>query len=93
MVTMSTGASALSEYKAGFYAHLLNLGYSGSAATKHRALLGEFAGWAESRGIPVEDLAAIDAGAFFDGRNAGAYKSLRTPRSLEPVLATSVLLM
>lgn len=85
MVTMSTGASALSEYKAGFYAHLLNLGYSGSAATKHRALLGEFAGWAESRGIPVEDLAAIDAGAFFDGRNAGAYKSLRTPRSLEPL--------
>ena len=85
MVTMSTSASALSDYKAGFYAHLRNLGYSSSAATKHRALLGEFAGWAGVRGIPVEDLATADAEVFFDDRSAGAHKSLRTPRSLVPL--------
>ena len=85
MVTMFTSVSVLTDYKAGFYAHLLNLGYSSSAAAKHRALLGEFAGWAGVRGIPVEDLATADAEAFFDDRRVGAHKNLRTPRSLVPL--------
>ena len=86
MVTTTTGASVLTVYKAGFCAHLLGLGYSRSAATKHRALFGEFAGWAAGRGLRVEDLATVDAGVFFDTRLGGAHKSLRSARSLVPLL-------
>ena len=87
MLTMSTSTSVLSDCKAGYYAHLLRLGYSSSAAVKHRALLGEFACWAEGRGIPLEDLATADAEVFFAQRRVGAKRSLRTPRSLVPLFA------
>jgi integrase/recombinase XerD len=87
MLRMSTSASVFFDCKAGFYDHLLRLGYSRSAATKHRALFGEFIGWAEGQGIAVADLATAKANVFFDGRRGGAHKSLRSPLSLRPLFA------
>lgn len=87
MSTTSTIAAAYLDHKAGFYERLIQLGYSASAAKKHRQLLVEAAAWAGRRRILLEDLPGTDTETFFRDRRARGKGNLRTPHSLGPLLA------
>jgi hypothetical protein len=88
---MSTTGShrngALAEHELGFGAHLVGLGYSNSAANKHIHLLRHLSVWLEQEGIPLEELTAAKTEAFFYRRRVQGKANLRTPRSLDPMLA------
>jgi integrase/recombinase XerD len=85
--TRSDGNGPLAEHEVGFGAHLVGLGYSTSAAKKHIHLLRHLSVWLEHERIPLEDLTAARTEAFFFGRRARGKANLRTPRSLDPLLA------
>ena len=78
---------SLAEHELGFAAHLVGLGYSSSAAKKHIQLLRHLSAWLERQSIPLEDLTAARTEVFFHGRRARGKANLRTPRSLDPLLA------
>jgi len=87
MSTSPTSTEGLLEHKAGYYARLIELGYSTSAAKKQRQLLVEFATWTQRRRIPLADLAGAETEAFFLRRRAQGRANLRTPLSLDPLFA------
>jgi site-specific recombinase XerD len=87
MSTTSNRTGGLLEHKAGYYARLIELGYSISAAKKQRQLLVDFACWTQRRRIPLADLAGADTEAFFRRRRAQGKANLRTPLSLDPLFA------
>jgi integrase/recombinase XerD len=86
-ITHNHREGALAEYELGFGAHLVGLGYSSSAAKKHIHLLRHLSVWLEREAIPLEELTAAKTEAFFHGRRAQGKANLRTPRSLDPMLA------
>jgi hypothetical protein len=82
---MSTIATTFLEHKPAFYARLIEVGYSASAAKKQCCLLVELAVWAEHHKIFLEDLPVADTDAFFGCRRARGKPNRRTPRSLDPL--------
>ncbi len=76
----------LAEHASGYYAHLLGLGYSPSAAKKHRQLVAHLGRWLDREGIPVAELTAVATEGFFAARRAHGTPNLRSPRSLHPLL-------
>lgn len=77
----------LAEYGSGFRGYLFDLGYSASAARKHLRLLGDLSRWLEREGICAGELAEASTEGFFRRRCARGRANLRTPRSLDPLLA------
>jgi integrase/recombinase XerD len=73
-------------YAEGYYAYLLGLGYSPSAAKKHRQLVTHLSEWLEREGVALHELTAPVTERFFRARRARGTPNLRTPRSLEPLL-------
>jgi hypothetical protein len=71
----------------GFRGYLFDLGYSASAANKHLQLLVDLSRWLEREGISTGELAAASTEGFFRRRHAQGRTNLRTPRSLDPLLA------
>jgi integrase/recombinase XerD len=89
MSTRRTGSpsGALAEHGPGFRGYLFELGYSASAAKKHLRLLVDLSRWLEREGISADELAAASTEGFFRRRRARGRANLRTPRSLDPLLA------
>lgn len=87
---MSTSTQApkgeLVQHVVGYHAHLLELGYSRSAAKKHRQLVTHLSTWLGREGIALQELTAPDAEGFFRVRRRRGTPNLRTPRSIEPLL-------
>jgi integrase len=83
----SSPSGSLAEYGLGFRGYLVELGYSVSAAKKHLLLLMELSRWLEREGISTGELATAGIEGFFRRRRAQGRVNLRTPRSLEPLLA------
>lgn len=77
----------LAEHVSGYHTHLLGLGYSRSAAKKHRQLVVHLGEWLERHDVAVHDLTAAATEGFFRARRAHGTPNLRTPRSLDPLLA------
>jgi integrase/recombinase XerD len=75
----------LAEHAAGYYTYLLGLGYSRSAAKKHRQLVVHLSEWLELHDVAVHDLTAAGTEEFFGARRAHGTPNLRTPRSLDPL--------
>jgi hypothetical protein len=84
--TSGPGGS-LAEHGPGFRGYLFELGYSASAADKHLQLLADLSRWLEREGICADELAAASTEGFFRRRRAQGRANLRTPRSLDPLLA------
>jgi integrase/recombinase XerD len=89
MSTRRTGSpsGSLAEHGPGFRGYLFELGYSASAAKKHLQLLVDLSRWLEREGIFADELAAVSTEGFFRRRRAQGRANLRTPRSLDPLLA------
>ncbi|MGH3888538.1 MAG: site-specific integrase [Pseudonocardiaceae bacterium] len=83
----SSPSGSLAEHGPGFRGYLFELGYSVSAAKKHLQLLGDLSRWLEGEGISIPVLAAASTEEFFRRRRAQGRANLRTPRSLDPLLA------
>jgi integrase/recombinase XerD len=83
----SSPSGSLVEYGPGFRDYLFELGYSVSAANKHLLLLADLSRWLERESISVDVLAAASTEGFFRRRRAQGRANLRTPRSLDPLLA------
>lgn len=79
--------TGLAEHVPGYHAYLLGLGYSRSAAKKHRQLVFHLSKWLERHDVAVDDLTADATEGFFCARRAHGTPNLRTPRSLGPLLA------
>jgi integrase len=84
--TSGPGGS-LVEHEPGFRGYLFELGYSASAAKKHLLLLADLSRWLAREGICAGELAVASAEGFFRRRRAQGRANLRTPRSLDPLLA------
>ncbi|MGH9098462.1 MAG: tyrosine-type recombinase/integrase [Acidimicrobiales bacterium] len=69
-----------------YHAHLLELGYSLSAAKKHRQLVTHLSGWLEREGIVLQELTAPATEGFFRARRRHGTPNLRTTRSIDPLL-------
>lgn len=78
--------AGLAEHVPGYHAYLLGLGYSRSAAKKHRQLVVHLSQWLELHDVAVCDLTATATEGFFGARRAHGTPNLRTPRSLDPLL-------
>ncbi|MDA8311894.1 MAG: tyrosine-type recombinase/integrase [Actinomycetota bacterium] len=87
MPKVEEGPTGLAEHVRGYHAHLLGLGYSRSAAKKHRQLVVHLSEWMERYDVAVQDLTAAATEGFFRARRAHGTPNLRTPRSLDPLLA------
>jgi integrase/recombinase XerD len=74
-------------HEPGFRGYLFELGYSASAAKKHLLLLADLSRWVAREGIHVGELAVASTEGFFRRRRAQGRANLRTPRSLDPLLA------
>jgi integrase len=83
----SSPSGALAEDGPGFRGYLVELGYSVSAAKKHLRLLADLSRWLEREGISIGELAVVSTERFFRRRRAQGRANLRTPRSLDPLLA------
>lgn len=83
----SSPSGSLIEHGRGFRGYLLELGYSASAANKHLQLLADLSHWLEREDICTDELAAASIERFFRRRRAQGRANLRTPRSLDPLLA------
>jgi hypothetical protein len=83
----STPSGSLAEHGRGFRDYLFELGYSAWAANKHLQLLADLSRWLEREGICADELAAASTEGFFRRRRAQGRANLRTPRSLDPLLA------
>ena len=81
------GPPGLAEHARGYHAHLLGLGYSRSAAKKHCQLVVHLSEWLERHDVAVHELTAAATEGFFRARRAHGTPNLRTPRSLDPLLA------
>jgi integrase/recombinase XerD len=79
--------TVLAEHVRGYHAYLLDLGYSRSAAKKHRQLVVHLSKWLDLHDVAVHDLTAAATEGFFHGRRARGTPNLRTPRSLDPLFA------
>ena len=79
-------AGELAEHVPGYHAHLLDLGYSPSAANKHRQLVTHLSGWLEHEGVATRELSTSTTEEFFYARRARGVANLRTSRSLAPLL-------
>jgi len=79
------GAGELAEHVSGYYTHLLELGYSRSAANKHRQLVTHLSRWLEHEGVATCQLSASVTEGFFRARQAQGFANLRTSRSLAPL--------
>lgn len=77
----------LAGHERGFRGYLSGLGYSASAVKKHLRLLADLSRWLEREGICAGELAAASTEGFFCRRRALGRANLRTPRSLDPLLA------
>ncbi len=84
-------AGELGEHVSGYHAHLLELGYSRSAANKHRQLVTHLGKWLEREGITTSELSASMTEGFFRARRARGVANLRTSRSLAPLIGYLVL--
>lgn len=80
-------STRLAEHVSGYHAYLLGMGYSRSAAKKHRQLVVHLSDWLERYDVAVHDLTAAATEGFFRARRAHGTPNLRTPRSLVPLLA------
>lgn len=78
-------AGELAEHVSGYHAHLLELGYSRSAANKHRQLVTHLSRWLEHEGVATRELSASATEGFFRARQAQGFANLRTSRSLAPL--------
>ena len=78
-------AGDLAEHVSGYHAHLLELGYSRSAANKHRQLVTHLSRWLEHEGVATRELSASATEGFFRARRARGVANLRTSRSLAPL--------
>ncbi|MGH3721379.1 MAG: hypothetical protein ACRDRI_21520 [Pseudonocardiaceae bacterium] len=58
-----------------------------SAVKKHLRLLADLSRWLEREGVCIDELAAVSTEGFFRRRRAQGRANLRTPRSLDPLLA------
>ena len=79
-------AGELAEHVSGYRAYLLKLGYSRSAANKHRQLVTHLGSWLEREGITTSELSASVTEGFFRARRARGVANLRTSRSLSPLI-------
>jgi hypothetical protein len=70
-----------------FRDYLFELGYSISVIRKHLRLLVDLSHWLERKDICTGELAAARIKGFFRRRRARGRANLRTPRSLDPLLA------
>ncbi|HUZ42089.1 MAG TPA: tyrosine-type recombinase/integrase [Acidimicrobiales bacterium] len=84
-------AGELAEHVSGYHAHLLKLGYSRSAANKHRQLVTHLGRWLEREGITTSELSVSVTEGFFRARRARGVANLRTSRSLSPLIDYLVL--
>lgn len=75
------------EYVPGFRCYLSELGYSASAAKKHFYLMVHLSRWLEVEGISFNEMTPLRTEEFFRIRSIEGRSKLRTPRSLEPLLA------
>ncbi len=78
-------AGELAEHVSGYHAHLLEFGYSRSAANKHRQLVTHLSRWLEHEGVATRELSAAASEEFFGARRAQGFANLRTSRSLAPL--------
>lgn len=78
-------AGELAEHVSGYHAHLLTLGYSRSAANKHRQLVTHLSRWLEHEGVATRALSVSVIEGFFRARRARGVANLRTSRSLAPL--------
>lgn len=78
-------AGDLFEHVSGYHAYLLELGYSRSAASKHRQLVTHLSKWLEHEGVATRELSASATEGFFRTRRARGVANLRTSRSLAPL--------
>lgn len=83
----SSPSGSLAEHGPGFRGYLVGLGYSASAVRKHLRLLADLSCWLEREGVCAGELAVVSTKGFFRRRRARGGANLRTPRSLEPLLA------
>jgi integrase/recombinase XerD len=83
----SDPSGSLGERGPGFRDYLFELGYSASAVKKHLELLADLSRWLVREGICVEELAEARTEGFFRRRRAQGRANLRTPRSIDPLLA------
>lgn len=83
----SSPSRSLAEHGPGFRGYLFELGYSVSATKKHLQLLADLSRWLDWEGICTDELAVAGTEGFFRRRRAQGRANLRTPRSLDPLLA------
>jgi hypothetical protein len=83
----SSPSRSLIEHGPGFRDYLFEVGYSVSAARKHLQLLADLSRWLEREGISTGELVAARTEGFFRRRRAQGRANLRTPRTLDPLLA------
>lgn len=76
----------LVDHAEGYHAYLLGLGYSPSAAKKHRHLVVHLSRWLDREGIDLRELTDLVTDGFFRARRERGAPNLRTPRSLGPLL-------
>lgn len=85
MMGSSDPSGSLLDYAPGFRCYLSELGYS---STKRQLnLMMHLSRWLEREGISFDELVPLKAEEFFRIRRTEGRSSLRTPRSLEPLLA------
>jgi site-specific recombinase XerD len=65
----------------------LDVGYSQSAAKKHRQLAAQLSAWLDAEQLGPHELTAARTERFFQQRRDAGRPNLRTPRALDPLLA------
>jgi hypothetical protein len=83
----SSPCGSLAEHGPGFRGYLVERGYSASVANKHLQLLADLSRWLEREGICADELDTASTEGFFRRRRAQGRANLRTPCSLDPLLA------
>ncbi len=87
MIGSSDPSGSLLDYAPGFHRYLSELGYSPWAAEKHLYLMAYLSRWLEMESISFCDLTTSRIEEFFCIRRLEGRSDLRTPRSLEQLIA------
>lgn len=76
----------LERYAPGFLAELVGVGYKRPSAVCQLRLMGHLSRWLEEAGLALEELSSAKAAGFLAARRAAGYRSLTSPKGLEPLL-------
>ncbi|MDA8034562.1 MAG: hypothetical protein M0T71_10390, partial [Actinomycetota bacterium] len=79
-------AGPLAQFKNGFVAHLVALGYVSSGLAGQRALFGHLDRWLDAAGLRLAELTPSALEEFLQSRRAGGYTTKLTARGLAPLL-------